>query len=210
MTTLTAVNSGNSIHDGPGSDSITVAGSGNVLTLGNATTDSVNLGNATGNYIFFFTPTGGSVLTASASVNATATTVLDGTTTAVHGSGLNFGTASAASPIFVNIGSVGGNTAAEVVTAANRAYVVADSNGNASTGALGEHVMFVGTDSGGNAEIWSFRAPLSPVTAGGHTVQVPVNGADLNGNHQVDINEISLVATLIGVPAASLTAANLA
>ena len=126
------------------------------------------------------------------------------------GSGLAFGTAASSSPIYVNIGSVGGNSPTEVVAAANKAYLVAGSSGNAATGALGEHVMFLGTDAGGNTEVWAFRGPLSAVTVNGHTVQAPVAGADLNGNHAVDANEITLVATLIGVPASSLAAVDLA
>lgn len=183
--TLVAANSGNSIHDGPGAVSITVAGTGNTLTLGNATTDALNISNAIATYVFGFTPAKGSLLAVSGTVNGSAATLLNGSTTAVQGSSLNF----ASSPVFVTIGSVGGNSAAEVATAANKAYAVA--------GSQAEHVVFLGTDSGGNAEIWAFRG------ASGQK-------ADLNGNHLVDANEISLVATLIGVPATSLTTADLA
>ncbi len=137
-------------------------------------------------------------------------TLLDGTSTAVQGSSLDFGTASGATAIIVNVGSIGDGTAAAVANAAKAAYVVADVNGDAATGRLGEHVVFIGTNNGGDAEIWAFQAPLSTVTVSGHAVQVPVNGADLNGNQVVDSTEITLVATLIGVPATSLNAADLA
>ena len=208
ITQLVAANSGDFVHDGPGSDGITITGSGNVLTLGSATTDLLNLGNANGSYVFGFAPGHGSVLAASGTANGMAATLLNGTTTVVQGSA--FGTAASSSPIYVNIGNVGGNSAAEVAAAANKAYLVAGGGGNAATGALGEHVMFLGTDTGGNAEVWAFRGSLSPVTVNGHTVQAPIAGADLNGNHLVDANEITLIATLIGVPAANLAAADLA
>lgn len=198
FTTLLANNSGDSIHDGPGADSITITGAGNVVTLGNAGTDTLTMGNATGAYVFHFTPGHGSVLAASDTSHGTATTLLNGTTTPVQGASLTFGTASSSSPIYVNVGSVGGNTAAEVVVAANAAYKVCDASGNAATGALGEHLMFIGTDSGGNAEIWSFRAAN------------PYAGADTAGAHAVTAAEITLVATIVGVPATSLTAADLA
>ncbi|MDR3435125.1 hypothetical protein, partial [Telmatospirillum sp.] len=101
------------------------------------------------------------------------------------------GTTSAAQAIFVTIGSIGNGTTAEVVSAANKAYQVADLTGNASSGALGEHVMFIGTDSGNSTELWSFKI-------------------DSSGSHTANANELTHVATLIGVLPASLTTGDLA
>lgn len=196
FTQITANNAGETIHDGPGADTITVNARGGVITLGSATTDTLNLANATNTYVFNYAPGKGSLLAVSGTANGTTATLLDGTSTQVHGASLNFGTTTSASPIFVTIGTIGGGSAAEVAAAANLAYAVGDVTGNAAAGSLGEHVTFLGTDSGGNTEIWAFRAPLG--------------GADINGNHLVDAGEITLVATLIGLPASKLTAAELA
>ncbi len=206
----TVSGSGYTLHDGLGSDRITVTGAGNTLFLGSATTDSLTLAFGTNTTIAGFTPGHGSLLAVSGTVNETTVSLLDGTTTKVLGSGLNFGTASAASAIVVAIGSIGDGSATAVATAANTAYAVADVTGNAATGALGEHLVFIGTNSGGDAEIWAFKAPLTTVTANGQAVQVPITGADTGGTHLVTAGEITLIATLIGVPASSLAAADLA
>ncbi len=202
--------SGYTIHDGLGADSITVSGANNVVFLGTATTDSLALANGTNTAIAGFVPGHGSTLAVSGAVNETAVSLLNGTSTAVHGGNLAFGTASAATAILVNIGSIGDGSAPAVAAAANAAYLVAGVNGNAATGALGEHVTFIGTNNGGDAEIWAFHAPPTTVTVAGQSLQVPINGADLNGNQHVDANEITLIATLIGVPATALTTADLA
>jgi hypothetical protein len=178
FTQATIANNGSSVHDGPGSDLIAITGSGDVVTLGSATTDRLNLAQGSGSYIFNFTPGKGSVLAISGIASPTATSLLNGTTTQVQGSSLNFG---GSSPIYINVGSIGGDSAAEVVTAANAAYKVAD--------VTGEHLLFVGTDSGGNADFWSYRT---------------------DGNHQVDSGAITQIATIVGVPATSLSASDLA
>ena len=136
--------------------------------------------------------------------------LLNGTTVAINGKALNFGSFASSTPDVVNIGSIGGGSSPEVAAAANSAYVVADSNGNAGTGTLGEHLVFLGTDNGGNAEFWSFQAPLLAATVNGISTLAPINSADLSGNHLVDANEITLIAIVIGVPASSLTAHDLA
>lgn len=211
FTQATLNNSGNQIHDGPGVDTITInGGSGNFITLGSATTDILNLADGTNSFIFHFTPGSGSLLSVSGAINGTAVSLLDGTASQVKGASLNFGTFASSTPIVINVGSVGGGTAAEVAAAANKAYQVADASGSAASGSLGEHLLFIGTDAGGNAEIWSFQAPLSTLSVNGITTLGPVNTADLNGNHQVDANEITLIATLIGVNGNSLHATDLA
>ncbi len=143
-------------------------------------------------------------------LNGTAVTLLDGTTSQIRGSSLSFGSFASSSPIMINIGSIGGGTALEVATAANKAYAVSGFGGSAAAGTLGEHLMFIGTDAGGNAEIWSFRAPLSVLTVNGVATLGPVNSADVSGDHMVETPEITLIATVIGVPAAGLHAADLA
>jgi hypothetical protein len=202
--------SGYNLHDGLGTDTITVLGANNTIFVGSATTDTLNLAFGTNTTVSGFTAGHGSHLAVSGTVNETAVSLLDGTASAIKGASLDFGTAGAAKAYVVNIGAVGAGSAAAVAAAANAAYVVADVTGNATTGALGEHVIFIGTDSGGDAEIWAFRAPLSTATVGGQTLQVPIAGADTSGTHAVTAGEITHLATLIGIPATSLTAADLA
>ncbi len=206
----TIAGSGYTLHDGPGSDSITVSGAHNVIFVGSATTDRLDLAFGTNTSVAGFTPGKGSVLAVSGTINETAVSLLNGTTTAVHGSSLAFGTASAATAYFVNIGGLGDGSATSVAAAANAAYLVADVTGNAGTGALGEHVIFIGTDSGGDTEIWSFRGPLTSFTVNSQAMKVPIAGADTSGTHAVIATDITLIATLIGVPATNLTAADLA
>ncbi len=209
FTQATIAGSGVSLHDGPGTDTINVSGNANVVTIGSATTDTLNLSSGTASTIVGFVPGQGSILAVSGTVNQTGVSLLNGTTTPVQGGGLIFGTAGAATAIVVNIGNIGGGSAAEVATAANRAYVVADVNGDATTGALGEHVIFIGTTSGGDTEIFAFQGPLSTVTLNGQALHVPITGADTSGTHSVTTTEITLIATVLGVSATNLTMGDL-
>jgi len=116
----------------------------------------------------------------------------------VNGASLSF---SATSAIVINVGSIGSGTAASVAAAANKAYVVTD--------ASFEHVTFMGQDSSGNTEFWFFGS-----TAGVQNGIIPgsslTNTADTNLNHQVDANEITHIATVLGVAPGSFVAADLA
>ncbi|HIJ37873.1 MAG TPA: hypothetical protein HPP80_03160 [Rhodospirillaceae bacterium] len=201
--------SGLTLRDGPGVDSITINGSQTLLFLGNATTDKLHLSSGLVTSIVGFSPGKGSVLDVSGTVNESSVLLLDGTATPVHGAALNFGTAGSSVAYFVNIGSIGDGSAAAVATAANAAYLVADSAGNANTGALAEHVMFIGASSSGETEIWAFRtSSLTSVSVNGHAVLVPINAADSSGH--VTAGEIWLVATLLGVSPQALGVADLA
>ncbi|MDR3435090.1 hypothetical protein, partial [Telmatospirillum sp.] len=181
----------NTICDSTANDSVTVTGHSNTIYLLNGGSDTLSLSGGIDTHVVGFTPGKGTVVAVSGTVASTGTTILDGMHTAVNGATLSFGTTSAAQAIFVTIGSIGNGTAAEVVSAANKAYQVADLTGNASSGALGEHVVFIGTDSGNSTELWSFKI-------------------DSSGSHTANANELTHVATLIGVLPASLTTGDLA
>ena len=77
------------------------------------------------------------------------------------------------------------------------------------TDASFEHVTFMGQDSSGNTEFWFFGS-----TAGVQNGIIPgsslTNTADTNLNHQVDANEITHIATVLGVAPGSFVAADLA
>jgi hypothetical protein len=111
----------------------------------------------------------------------------------------------------LNVGAVGGGTAAEVATAANAVYSVADINGNANAalalgaGAIaGENLTIIGETSSGNTVIYQW-GELSKAANG---VIGPIMSADANGNHLIDASELQLAVTLIGVQASSLAAAD--
>ena len=203
-------NSGDTIYDGPGSNNIYITGSNNVVTVGNGSSDTLELDKGSNTIIHGFTPAKGSVLEVSGALNEASVTLLNGTVNPIHGSSLNFGSTSSGKAYVINIGNIGAGTAAQVASAANAAYLVADVNGNTATGTLGENVTFIGTNSSGDAEIWAFKAPLSTITLNGQSEQVPITGADTSNAHHVTAGEITLIATLIGVTAANLTTADLA
>ena len=203
-------NSGDTIYDGPGSNNIYITGSNNVVTVGNGSSDTLGLDKGSNTIIHGFTPAKGSILEVSGTLNEASVTLLNGTVNPIHGSSLNFGTTSSGKAYVINIGNIGAGTAAQVASAANAAYLVADVNGNTAKGTLGENVTFVGTNSSGDAEIWAFKAPLSTITLNGQSEQVPITGADTSNAHHVTAGEITLIATLIGVTAANLTTADLA
>ena len=210
FTQATIAGSGVNIHDGPGTDTITITGNNNTVFVGTSTSDTLTLSGGTNTTVAGFVAGSGSVLAVSGTVNSTGVTLLDGTSTPVQGSSLSFGTVNGATAYVVNIGTIGGGTAAEVVTAANKAYQMAGIAGNATTGALGEHVIFIGTETSGDTEIWALHAPLTSMTVNGQTVQVPINSPDLNGTHQITAAEITQIATLLGVAATTLSAPDLA
>jgi probable HAF family extracellular repeat protein len=207
--TATVAGHDNTVADSSGSNLITVTGVNNHLYELNGGTDTLFLGLGTNTSVAGFTPGQGSVIAASGIANPSGTTLLDGTVTPVNGALLSFGTVTSAKALYVLVGSVGGGSAAEVAAAANKAYLVADANGNAATGTLGEHVTFLGLDAGGNTEVWSFQS-LSQVVLNGRTVLAPIHGPDVDGSHLVQADAIAHVATLIGVAPTSLTVADLA
>jgi len=111
----------------------------------------------------------------------------------------------------LNMGSVGAGDAASVAAVANTLYTVADVNGNASAptssgtaAAAGENLTIIGETSGGNAVIYQWaRFGANP---DGFVSPIPT--ADTNHNHQIDAAELTLLMTLVGVDANSLTAAD--
>ncbi|MBA5687425.1 DUF4214 domain-containing protein [Rugamonas apoptosis] len=111
--------------------------------------------------------------------------LLDASASRVAGTALTF---DASHGYVIKVGSLGDGSAAAVATAINRAYAVADT--------LAEHATFIGQDAGGNTQAWLFG------TGSG--------AADHNGNHLADAGELLHLATLVGVPSAQLTLADLA
>jgi hypothetical protein len=127
---------------------------------------------------------------------------LDGTTVPVDGHTLNF---AGGTLYVVNIGDVGNGLPDAVAAAANRAYVVADTNGIAVTAVKGgmggitpgEHLIFMGQDQAGRTEYWWFGSTDNAV--GGFVPATSLfNSADINGNHQVDPGEIHRISDLLG------------
>jgi len=112
----------------------------------------------------------------------------------LHGSTLSaFGFGSAnTNEYFVNVGSVGSGSAAEVAAAANKVYVPSSS--------FLEQIVFFGQITSG-------------ANAGGTAVfdWADITGApssaDSNGNHQVDANEFTGGTILVGVPSTSISTA---
>lgn len=118
----------------------------------------------------------------------------------VNGAGLNF----TANTYILNVGNVGGGSAAEVAAAANAAYTVADKNGNAAlsgTASYGENLIIIG-QAGTNTVVYQFANITSPT---GHMFGAPLSSPDANGNHLIDASEISFVATLVGVQSSHLS-----
>lgn len=111
----------------------------------------------------------------------------------------------------LDVGTVGAGDAASVAAAANHLYTTADVNGNpnaslalGAAGAAGENLTILGETSSGNAVIYQwakFGATASSFIA-------PISTADTNANHQIDAAELTLLVTLVGVNANSLTAAD--
>ncbi len=206
---VTVQDSGSSIHSSTVNDTITVDGGANTsIFLGSTGMHALNLLGGTSSTVYGFTPDTGSTLgVADSAVLGANVQLLDGTTTPVDGSQLNFG---GGTVYVVNIGNIGNGSAASVAAAANHAYLVADINGTgAAPTATGEFITFMGQDSSGNTEFWFFGS-----TAGASHGQVPatslVNTADTNANHLVDASEITHVATVVGVAPTSLVTADLA
>ncbi|GEM_PF-2055045 len=192
-------NSGDTVYDTTVNATITVNGANNTLTLGhggNGSTDAINLLGGTNTTVNGFAPGTGITLNVANTTNSGSVQLLNGTTTPV--SGLDF---TSGNNYVVNIGSVGTGSAAEVATAANKAYTVSD--------AAGEHVTFIGQTSSGNTVVFFFGS-----TSGSSNGIIPAasltHTADTNANHLVDANEITFIATLTGVTTNNLTAADLA
>ncbi len=168
------------------------SGTGNTLSLAPGGVTTVYLNGGSGTRIIGFTPGAGSTLGVFGQTT-TPLQLLDGSTYAINGRNLSFAT----TDYVINIGNIGGGSAAEVATAANKAYAVADTNGSALSGTPGENLVFMGLDNGGNTEFWTFKNAN------------PSQSADLNGNHLVDANEVGLLATVVGVAPASLKVTDL-
>lgn len=105
----------------------------------------------------------------------TASVPLDGATLAFGNTGY-----------VVNLGTVASGSAADVASAANAVYRVADANGEA--------IVFMAQTSAGNTVLYDWQAP------GGA-------GADMNGNHRVDAAELVSGVTLVGVQSSQLSPA---
>ena len=197
----TIANSGSTVLDSAANSVITVTGSNTALSLGHGGVDTVNLLGGTNTSISGFSPGSGTTLTVANSHSAAAVQILDGSQAPV--SSLDFTTGV---NYVVNVGNVGSGSAAAVATAANAAYTVSDFNGTTTPG---EHLTFMGLTSGGNTVLYFFGATTG-VANGIVPTATLQSSADINHNHLVDANEITLVATLVGVAPSALSAADLA
>jgi len=122
--------------------------------------------------------------------------------TSGSGAALNFTTTS----YVLNVGAVGGGSAAEVATAANAVYTVGDVNGHAASYGLsqfGENLTIIGTTSAGNTVLYEW---VNWSDVGGF--QVPLNSPDTAGTHTITAAELTQLVTLVGVHASQLTAAD--
>ena len=200
---LVVQNSGDSVVAGSGSETVTISGGANTSVAVGSGTLAINVLGGTNTTIPNFSTTGASTINVANTTSAANLQILNGTTTAVQGASLSFGTTN----YIVNIGNIGTGTAASVAAAANLAYVVGDVNGSGTT--AGEHITFMGQDSQGNTQFWFWGS-----TAGAANGMIPLSSllhtADVNGTHQVDASTLVQIATLTGVLPSALSAANLA
>jgi hypothetical protein len=105
--------------------------------------------------------------------------------------GSTYFTGSANGNLYVmNVGNVGGGSAAEVAAAANKVYKVADANS--------EGLIFYGATTSGGTALYDWHAEIANGT---------VPSADSNGNHQVDVSEFMSGMILVGVSPSTITAA---
>src|SRR5579859_5870777 len=177
---------------------IGLGGSSNTAEVpGNGANLTLNLLGGTGTNIQNYSPTSGTGLHIVNTTSAAHASLIDGSVAAVNGATLNFNNGTSYA---VLTGSLGDGSSASVLQAINASYKVA--------GASGEAITFIGQDKAGNTEVWYFGS-----TAGATQGVIPASSqtgsADVNGNHTIDANELTLVATLTGVKAASLTVADL-
>jgi len=113
-------------------------------------------------------------------VHSTPTTLLAGSSAApVQGSALTFqGAAGAIGTALIDVGTVAGDDPISMAKAANAAYKVGD--------VTGEHVIFFGQDSAGNAVVYDWRG-------------------DLHSSHVIDSTAFVAGEVLVGVPASAIT-----
>ncbi|MTJ81513.1 MAG: DUF4214 domain-containing protein [Telmatospirillum sp.] len=105
------------------------------------------------------------------------------------------------------LGDVGNGTSAEVATAINKVYSMAEINfpaGTASNSA--EHFTIVGQTSSGNSVVFDMVNWQMASGMFGGKVKYASGNPDINHNGIVDANELSFVATLVGVHSNALTA----
>ena len=98
----------------------------------------------------------------------------------------------------INLGNVGDGSAASVAAAANKAYTVAD--------VPYESIVFFGETNSGNVAVWHWTEATT--TNNNNQIDFTKVGADVNGNHSIDVNEFSASTILVGVQASTLTASN--
>jgi hypothetical protein len=207
FTTVTVSNSGSTVIDGGSGDTINLNGAANTtLSLGHNGADVVNLLGGTNSTIYGFTPGSGIGLNIANSTDFNTVQVLNGTTKAVNGASLSFGSGTS---YVVYIGTVADNTAATTAAAANKVYTVSEATGTGTAAGTGEYITFLAKDSAGDTLVW-FWGSTKGVSNGIIPSSSLAAGADANSNHLVDANELTLVATILGVAPTSLTANDLA
>jgi V8-like Glu-specific endopeptidase len=126
-------------------------------------------------------------------------------TAPLNGSSLSF----AATVTVVDVGAVGDGSAAAVAAALNAVYHVAGTNGNdaLSGGAgMGETLVVIGETSANNAVVYQFGSFSHTAN---HPNGIVLTTPDVNHNGVVDAAELQPIATLVGVQASTLTAADL-
>jgi len=201
-TIITVTGTNDTINIGAASSNysaIGLGGSSNTANIpGNGAYLTLNLLGGTGTTINGYSPTSGTGLHIVNTTSAAHASLIDASgATPQDGGALYFNNGTAYA---VLTGTMGDGSSASVLQAINAAYKVA--------GTAGEAITFIGQDKAGNTEVWYFGS-----TAGATHGVIPASSqtgsADLNGNHTIDANEITLVATLTGVKASSLTVADL-
>ncbi|MDR3441040.1 DUF4214 domain-containing protein [Telmatospirillum sp.] len=206
INSITVNTASNTIVDSSSNSTIVVNAANNSLMLSHGGIDTVNLMGGSGTSILGFTPGSGSSLDVANTTTSSALQILDGTSSAVDGSGLSFGNGTY---YIVNIGNVGDGSAASVASAANAAYKVGDISGASTPAGTGEYLTFMGKDNAGDTVLWLFGSN-SGATNGVIPTSSLANSADTNSNHLVDANEIVHLATLVGVQPSSLSVYDLA
>ncbi|MTK63881.1 MAG: DUF4214 domain-containing protein [Methanobacterium sp.] len=209
------------VHSGPSAGVIDLYSSSNTITLsgGGATVIQISPAGdnqyATGQTIYNFTSGRDTIedplLTDAASgqgnrLGVTAVTLLDATT-GQHftGAALTWdakvvwtgSTATVTQPpaYVLEVGNVGGGTAAEVAAVVNRVYTLTGSDTpNHGNHAMGEHLTIVGQTSSGDTVIYNL---VNVANWMGTNMTTP--NPDLNHNGIVDANELTYIAKLVGV-----------
>jgi hypothetical protein len=109
----------------------------------------------------------------------------------------------------INVGTISDGSAASAATALNAVYHLADlagSDARAGGAGMGENLLVMGTTSAGNAVL--FQYGVFQATSA-HPNGIVLASPDTAHTGSVTAAELQPIATLVGVSASSLTAADL-